>query len=215
MVNVSRLTIVLTVLAYFLSLAALPYLPDQVAIHWNASGEADGFSNKWLGAFLPPLLMTFLIILMGVLPKLDPKKANYSRFQKSYRIVNAALACFFLLLHIVTLAYNLGVPVDIGRLVPVGVGALLIVLGNYMPKIKHNYFIGIRTPWTLASETVWHKTHRLGGKVFIAMGILSMLTAFWRGEMRAVLFVVIIVVGNLYLIVRSFLYEQQEQRNRS
>nr|WP_240432122.1 MULTISPECIES: SdpI family protein [Geobacillus thermoleovorans group] len=74
---------------------------------------------------------------------------------------------------------------------------------------------GIRTPWTLASETVWHKTHRLGGKVFTAMGILSMLTAFWRGEMRAVLFVVIIVVGNLYLIVRSFLYEQQEQRNRS
>ncbi|MGJ3204893.1 SdpI family protein [Geobacillus thermoleovorans] len=215
MVNVSRLTIVLTVLAYFLSLAALPYLPDQVAIHWNASGEADGFSNKWLGAFLPPLLMTFLIILMGVLPKLDPKKANYSRFQKSYRIVNAALACFFLLLHIVTLAYNLGVPVDIGRLVPIGVGVLFIVLGNYMPKIKPNYFIGIRTPWTLESEAVWNKTHRLGGKVFIAMGILSMLTAFWRGEMRAVLFVVIIVVGNLYLIVRSFLYEQQEQRNRS
>ncbi|PJW13957.1 hypothetical protein CV945_11225 [Geobacillus sp. Manikaran-105] len=215
MVNVSRLTIVLTVLAYFLSLAALPYLPDQVAIHWNASGEADGFSSKWFGALLLPVLMTVFTFLMAVLPKLDPKRENYARFQTSYRMVNAALACFFLLLHIVTLAYNLGVPVDIGQLVPVGVGALLIVLGNYMPKIKHNYFIGIRTPWTLASETVWHKTHRLGGKVFIAMGILSMLTAFWRGEMRAVLFVVIIVVGNLYLIVRSFLYEQQEQRNRS
>lgn len=159
--------------------------------------------------------MTFLIILMGVLPKFDPKKESYSRFQKSYRIVNAALACFFLLLHIVTLAYNLGVPVDVGRLVPIGVGVLFIVLGNYMPKIKPNYFIGIRTPWTLESEAVWNKTHRLGGKVFIAMGILSMLTAFWRGEMRAVLFLVIIVVGNLYLIVQSFLYEQQEQRNRS
>ncbi|ATA60365.1 hypothetical protein GS458_1923 [Geobacillus stearothermophilus] len=215
MVNVSRLTIVLTVLAYFLSLAALPYLPDQVAIHWNASGEADGFSSKWFGALLLPVLMTVFTFLMAVLPKFDPKKESYSRFQKSYRIVNAALACFFLLLHIVTLAYNLGVPVDVGRLVPIGVGVLFIVLGNYMPKIKPNYFIGIRTPWTLESEAVWNKTHRLGGKVFIAMGILSMLTAFWRGEMRAVLFLVIIVVGNLYLIVQSFLYEQQEQRNRS
>lgn len=159
--------------------------------------------------------MTFLIILMGVLPKFDPKKESYGRFQKSYRIVNAALAFFFLLLHIATLAYNLGVPVDVGRLVLIGVGVLFIVLGNYMPKIKPNYFIGIRTPWTLESEAVWNKTHRLGGKVFIVMGILSMLTAFWRGEMRVVLFLVIIVVGNLYLIVQSFLYEQQEQRNRS
>ncbi|ESU71269.1 membrane protein [Geobacillus thermopakistaniensis] len=215
MVNVSRLTIVLTVLAYFLSLAALPYLPDQVAIHWNAAGEADGFSNKWVGAFLPPLLMTGLLIFMSALPKFDPKKANYSRFQKSYRIVNAALSCFFLALHAVTLAYNLGFSIDVGAVMPLGIGGLFLVIGNYMPKIKHNYFIGIRTPWTLASETVWHKTHRLGGKVFTAMGILSMLTAFWRGEMRAVLFLVIIVVGNLYLIVRSFLYEQQEQRNRS
>ncbi|MGG2989583.1 SdpI family protein [Geobacillus stearothermophilus] len=211
----NRLAIMLTVFAYVISLAAIPYLPDQVAIHWNAAGEADGFSNKWLGAFLPPLLMTFLIILMGVLPKFDPKKESYGRFQKSYRIVNAALAFFFLLLHIATLAYNLGVPVDVGRLVLIGVGVLFIVLGNYMPKIKPNYFIGIRTPWTLESEAVWNKTHRLGGKVFIVMGILSMLTAFWRGEMRVVLFLVIIVVGNLYLIVQSFLYEQQEQRNRS
>ncbi len=80
---------------------------------------------------------------------------------------------------------------------PIGVGALLIVLGNYMPKIKPNYFIGIRTPWTLESEAVWNKTHRLGGKVFIAMGMLSMLTAFWRGEMQFVLLIVIIVFRQL------------------
>ncbi|WP_041468329.1 SdpI family protein [Geobacillus sp. C56-T3] len=215
MMKVSRLAIVLTVLAYFLSLAALPYLPDEVAIHWSASGEADGFSNKWLGAFLPPLLMTFLIMLMGVLPKFDPKKESYGRFQKSYGIVNAALACFFLLLHIATLAYNLGVSVDIGRLVPLGVGALLIVLGNYMPKIKPNYFIGIRTPWTLESETVWNKTHRLGGKVFIVMGMLLMLTAFSRGDIQFVLLMLVIVFGNLYLIVQSFLYFRKEQRKRS
>ncbi|MEW5323478.1 SdpI family protein [Geobacillus thermoleovorans] len=213
--RISRLAIVLTALAYLLSLAALPYLPDQVAIHWNASGEADGFSNKWLGAFLPPLLMTFLIILMGVLPKFDPKKESYGRFQKSYGIFNAALACFFFVLHVVTLVYNLGFPVDVGLLVPLGVGALFIVLGNYMPKIKHNYFVGIRTPWTLESETVWNKTHRFGGKVFIAMGILSMLTVFWRGEMQFALFILVIAFGNIYVIVQSFLYYQQEQRKRS
>lgn len=210
--RISRLAIVLTALAYLLSLAAIPYLPDQVAIHWNASGEADGFSNKWVGAFLPPLLMTGLLIFMRVLPKFDPKKESYGRFQKSYGIFHAALACFFLSLHIVTLAYNLGVPVDVGRLVPLGVGALFIVLGNYMPKIKHNYFIGIRTPWTLESETVWNKTHRLGGKVFIGMGVLLMLTAFLRGDIQFVLLMLVIVFGNLYLIVQSFLYFQKEQR---
>ncbi len=81
--NVSRLTIVLTVLAYFLSLAALPYLPDQVVIHWNAAGEADGFSNKWVGAFLPPLLMTGLLIFMSALPKFDPKKRQLQPLSKN------------------------------------------------------------------------------------------------------------------------------------
>ncbi|AGT32439.1 membrane protein [Geobacillus genomosp. 3] len=215
MMKSNRLAVALTVFAYVISLAAIPYLPDQVAIHWNAAGEADGFSNKWVGAFLPPLLMTGLLIFMKVLPNFDPKKANYGRFQKSYGIVNAALACFFLSLHIVTLAYNLGVPVDVGRLAPLGVGVLFIVLGNYMPKIKHNYFIGIRTPWTLESETVWNKTHRLGGKVFIGMGVLLMLTAFWRGDIQFVLLMFVIVFGNLYLIVQSFLYFRKEQRKRS
>ncbi|KJE28001.1 sdpI/YhfL family protein [Geobacillus kaustophilus] len=84
-----------------------------------------------------------------------------------------------------------------------------------MPKIKHNYFVGIRTPWTLESETVWNKTHRFGGKVFITMGILSMLTVFWRGEMQFVLFILVIAFGNIYVIVQSFLYYQQEQRKRS
>lgn len=213
--KMNRLAALLTVLAYVLSMAALPHLPEQVAIHWNASGEADGFAGKWFGAFLPPVIMTFVLALVSVVPKLDPKKANYESFQKSYGIFTAALALFLFALHIVTLAHNLGVPVDVGLVVPVGVGALFIVLGNYMPKIKHNYFVGIRTPWTLESETVWHKTHRFGGKVFVAMGVLSMLTAFWDGDWRFALFMIVLVLGNVYLIVQSFLYYKQEQRERS
>ncbi|WP_027408473.1 SdpI family protein [Anoxybacteroides tepidamans] len=212
--KINRLAIMFTVFAYILSLIAIPYLPEQVAIHWNASGVADGFAGKWFGAFLLPLLMTFIVVLMSVLPKFDPKKANYGSFQKSYSISTVALSLFFFAIHIVMLAFNLGFPVDVGLVVLVGIGALFIVLGNYMPKIKHNYFVGIRTPWTLASETVWNKTHRLGGKVFVAMGILSMLTALWHGEMQFVLFIIIIVIGNLYLLIQSYLYFQQEQRKR-
>jgi uncharacterized membrane protein len=217
MMKVSRLAIVLTVLAYLLSLAALPYLPDEVAIHWNASGEADGFSNKWFGALLPPVLMTGFIILMGVMPRFDPKKENYAKFSHVYNIFNVALIAFFLILHIVTLAYNLGFSIDMSLFVPLGIGGLFLVIGNYMPKIKHNYFIGIRTPWTIESETVWHKTHRLGGKVFIAMGILLMLTGFLpgEGEMKFVFLMLIIILGNLYLIIQSFIYFRHEQRKRS
>ena len=215
--KVSRLAIVLTVLAYLLSLAALPYLPDEVAIHWSASGEADGFSNKWFGAFLPPVVMTVLIFLLGVMPRIDPEKENYPNFQHVYNIFRAALIAFFLILHIATLAYNLGFAIDMSLFAPLGIGGLFLVIGNYMPKIKHNYFIGIRTPWTIESETVWHKTHRLGGKVFIAMGILLIVTGFWprEGEMKFVFLMLIIILGNLYIIIQSFIYFRHEQHRRS
>ncbi len=157
--------------------------------------------------------MTSIVLLMTLLPKMDPKKANYEKFKGSYNIIINVLVIFFIALHIVTLAYNLGFPVDVGLFVPIGIGVLFIVLGNYMPKLKHNYFVGIRTPWTIANETVWNKTHRIGGKVFVFMGLALMLTVFIEGIWGFILFLAVTLIGVVYLFVKSYLYFQEEQRN--
>ncbi|MCL6588144.1 MAG: SdpI family protein, partial [Anoxybacillus sp.] len=170
--------IILILCSYVLSVIAIPYLPNEVAIHWNAAGEPDGFANKWWGALLFPIFLTGIVALVIFLPKVDPRKENYEKFGNVYRIFLHALVIFLFSLHVVTLAYNVGIPVQVDVVVPIGVGGLFIVLGNYMPKIKPNYFIGIRTPWTLENEEVWQKTHRVGGKVFVIMGVLVMLTVF-------------------------------------
>ncbi|OQM45222.1 hypothetical protein B6A27_14510 [Anoxybacillus sp. UARK-01] len=207
----NRIAVILTVLSYVLSIAAIFYLPDQVATHWNAEGEVDGYSSKWFGAFLSPVLITAVVILMNVMPKMDPKRKNYESFKGSYQVILVVLVLFFFALHVVTLAYNLGFPVDVNLFVPLGIGLLFIVLGNYMPKMKPNYFIGIRTPWTLANETVWNKTHRLGGKVFVLLGMILTMTVFIEGAWRFFTFIIAVMAGVLYLVIQSYLYFRKEQ----
>ncbi|ACJ33951.1 SdpI family protein [Anoxybacillus flavithermus] len=201
--------IVLIVCSYVLSLLAIPYLPSEVAIHWNVAGEADGFVNKWCGALLFPICLTFIVALVTFLPKFDPRKENYKKFENVYRIFLHVFVLFLFSMHVVTLAYNVGFPVQVDIVVPIGVGVLFIVLGNYMPKIKPNYFIGIRTPWTLDNETVWQKTHRVGGKVFVMMGVLVMLTIFVESVWRFVLLLIIVFGGTIYLFVQSYIFSRQ------
>lgn len=135
-----------------------------MAIHWNVAGEADSFINKWWGALLFPIFLTGIVALVVFLPKVDPRKENYEKFEKVYRIFLHVFVLFLFSMYVVTLAYNIGIPVQVDVVVPIGVGMLFIAIGNYMPKIKPNYFFGIRTPWTLENEEVWQKTHRVGGK---------------------------------------------------
>ncbi|MCG3084212.1 SdpI family protein [Anoxybacillus sp. LAT_35] len=201
--------IILIACSYVLSLLAIPFLPSEVAIHWNAAGEADGFTNKWWGALLFPLFLTGITFLLIYLPKIDPRKENYEKFKNVYLIFLHVLVIFFVILHVMTLAYNVGFSVQVDIVVPIGVGVLFIVLGNYMPKIKPNYFIGIRTPWTLDNETVWQKTHRVGGKVFVMMGVLVMLTIFVESVWRFVLLLIIVFGGTIYLFVQSYIFSRQ------
>ncbi|WP_297992234.1 SdpI family protein [Anoxybacillus sp.] len=201
--------IILIVCSYVLSLLAIPYLPNEVAIHWNAAGEPDDFMNKWWGALLFPLFLTGITFLLIYLPKFDPRKENYKKFENVYHIFLHVFVIFFVILHVVTLAYNVGFSVQVDIVVPIGVGVLFIVLGNYMPKIKPNYFIGIRTPWTLDNEAVWQKTHRVGGKVFVMMGVLVMLTVFVESVWRFVLLLIIVFGGTIYLFIQSYIFSRQ------
>ncbi|MBA2877859.1 putative membrane protein [Anoxybacillus kamchatkensis] len=201
--------IILIACSYVLGLLAIPFLPDEVAIHWNVAGEADSFINKWWGALLFPIFLTGIVALVVFLPKVDPRKENYEKFEKVYRIFLHVFVLFLFSMYVVTLAYNIGIPVQVDVVVPIGVGMLFIVLGNYMPKIKPNYFFGIRTPWTLENEEVWQKTHRVGGKVFVIMGIFIMLTIFATSVWRFIFLMIIVFGGTMYLFIQSYLFSRK------
>lgn len=151
-----------------------PYLPQQVGIHWNYKGVPDDFVQKSYGAIFLPGIMLILYIITILLPKIDPKKANYQRFQDTYYLIMNVILTFLFLLQVVQIATSLG-KLNPAYVVPELVGLLFILIGNFSPKFKHNYFIGVRTPWTLASEDVWKKTHRFSGKVFVVAGVLLLL----------------------------------------
>lgn len=184
---------VLAFISPVMFLAAYSYLPESVPIHWNAQGQVDNYGSKAMAAFIffLPLL---LALMFQFLPKIDPKKQNYVKFQKYYDIFAIFFIAFFVVVNGVMLTEILKPgTLSIGLVISIGVSLMLIVLGNMMGKIKHNYFMGIKTPWTLADPDVWNKTHRVGGIMWVVIGILALITSF----ISTVIFSVILLVGAL------------------
>ena len=155
-------------------------LPERVPIHFNAQGEVNGWGPKWMNAFLLPAIGVGMYLLLLVTPLLDPKK-KIANPQKAMSAIRITIAIFFVGVYALLMAKSLDVKIDMQVWLPAGTGLFFLVFGNYMGAIKHNYFIGIRTPWTLESAEVWKKTHRLGGKVFVVGGLLMLLSAFVPG----------------------------------
>lgn len=159
-------------LLFAVSAYAWDRVPDRIPTHWNFRGEIDGYSGRAGGLLLAPVLAVGMYLLLLALPRFDPARANYASFTGPYAVIRAALTATMAGLHALLVATALGYPVDAGRWIPVGVGALFVVLGNVMGKVRPNYFVGIRTPWTLSSARSWERTHRIGGKLFVIAGIL-------------------------------------------
>jgi uncharacterized membrane protein len=196
------------------SLIVFPSLPSEMATHWGASGEPDGYMTKWWGTFFLPTFLLGLYGMLVALPKIDPKKDNYEKFSGTYNLIVLLFVIFLSLLHVGVLLFNLDYDINISMFVPVGVGILFTILGNYMPKFKHNYFVGIKTPWTLANEKVWAKTHRLGGKVFIVMGLFLIASAFLPAKQSFVILLSSTLAGVIYLFFMSYKYFKEEQNSK-
>lgn len=192
------------------SLVVYSRLPEQVPIHWNIEGEADSYAGRFQGAFMAPLLSLGLLFLLIFLPLIDPRKDNYPKFASSYRAIKTILIIFFTGIHYITLAAALGYQLDIGKFVTFFVAVLFIVMGNYMPKVRYNYFLGIRVPWTLASERVWKKTHRFGGKLFVIAGIIILLSVFLSALIRFWLVMICTMGTAIASTIYSYLIYRQE-----
>ena len=186
-----------------------PDLPEQIPTHWNAAGEVDDYTPKPWGVIVLPAAAVFSWVLMKLIPVISPKGFRTDEFQGVVNVFQVAFVSFMSIIAVLVLLAAKGVGVAIGSIVPIGVGLLFIVIGNYMGKVRKNFFIGIRTPWTLASDEVWARTHRLGGRLFMLCGALLMVTAFWQESVLVVVWIVVALA--LSLVVYSYvLYRRIE-----
>jgi uncharacterized membrane protein len=158
-----------------------------------------------------PLFLVFMWGLIRVLPAIDPRGSNYAKFGGAFEGIIVSIMLFMLVLHIVMLRAALGYPVAMQRVVPVGIGVLFVVIGNLLPRAQPNWFVGIRTPWTLSSDRVWEKTHRLGGHLFVAGGILIVLAALVMEQWAHIVLITVVVLCTATVFIYSYLEWKREQ----
>ena len=193
--------LVAAALAAMVSIWAYPRLPETVATHWNLRGVPDGYSSRFWAVALMPLVMVGMSGLLRVLPKIDPRRENYAKFIDSYWLIANVILVFLGLAHVLILANGMGYLVQVDRLLPLGVGLLFAILGKYLTRIEPNWFIGIRTPWTLSSDAVWRKTHRTGGWLFVIGGIVIATGAFApRGAFVPLFVATVLVVAGIPVV---------------
>ncbi len=195
-----KIALTFMVLSVGLSLWAVAVLPPVVPIHFNVQGEPDAHGSKFV-LLLLPAVMVATYALMTYLPKFDPYSERVRERLGTVRTVRDVTVVLFAVLNglVVLAAFR-------GRLEPwyIGlfVGLFMVLLGNYMPKLPHNWFLGVRTPWTLASERVWRKTHRLFGILFVLYGLIIGISSLLSPDAM----VVVIVGGAMLMVVAAVVY---------
>ena len=168
--------VIMLIITFLGGVLVYPSLPEKIPIHWNISGQIDQYANKsFFSAFMLPLVASGIWLLMLYVPYADPKRNKYENFEKTYRIIRISLVTFFLILYLLLLLLMSGKNIPIEKVVPGAVSILFIIIGNFMGKIRQNFFTGIRLPWTLSNEYVWNQTHRFAGRLFVLSGILSLI----------------------------------------
>ena len=198
----------MTILAWIIS---WPHLPNTIATHWSG-GTPDGYSSKLTGMLLMVGVMIGTYILLNAVPNIDPKKENYKKFSKSFTMITYSILFVLFIGNIDIIATGLGYDLRINRFSELIVGILFLVIGNYLPQCKPNFFVGIRTPWTLSNEEVWRKTHRFGGKVFIVLGIIMCISIFAPAAWRTSIVLTVVLVGVVITILYSYFAYKKEMK---
>jgi len=206
------LSLALVIASFAMTAALYSRLPHWVPTHWNARGVADGFMRKPWGPFVSPLVMAGTYLLLMVIPWISPRGYRVEKFQSVFEIIQMTILAFLFLVTVLVLLAGMGVAVPMDRAIYAGMGLLFIVLGNFMGKFTKNFFVGIRTPWTLASDEVWLRTHRLGGKLFVLAGAGLLVSALLGGGQMPLLLAVA-VAGGIPVVYSYLLYRRIEGFN--
>ena len=188
-------------------------LPDQMASHWNVNDQVDGTTPKVWGVFMMPLVTLGLMVLFLVVPNIDPLKANIAQFRDTFNVFIVLVIAFMLYIHGLTLVWNLGFTnFKMSTAMLPFMGVLFIAIGFLLRKAKRNFFIGIRTPWTLSSDYVWDKTHQLGATLFMASGALAIIGGFFGGTTSFWFLFVPLMGSSLFLVIYSYVLYRDETK---
>lgn len=197
--------LILCILSFIGHLFIYPMLPDVIPIQWSSGGEVSNWGKKYMDLVLSalPILVMFLMI---VTPNIDPRKANYAKHGHVYNMFLVGITLLLIACSWLSALAGLGYDVSIHTLIPVALGILFIAFGNRIPQIRSNYFFGIKTPWTLANDDVWRKTHRMGGILFCIMGVLFIIAAFLDNSSFVAMILTPFILGSVvFLYAYSYL----------
>lgn len=197
--------LVFTAAAVVVSIVAYPHLPERIPTHWNVTGGADGWSSRLWGAWLMPLVMALVWFILRAIPHIDPRRANYEKFSGMYDLVVILIIGFMLMTHVIVLLAATGTPIPVDTVLMATVGVFIAIMGLLIPRSHPNWFIGIRTPWTLTSDLSWERTHKLGGNLFVALGVLMVLSTFVAPQIA----IWVLVAAAIGITVFLFAYSYQ------
>jgi len=195
--------------SFIVSIYIYPQMPEKMVSHWNAQGQADGYMSKFWGLFLIPITLVGLALLFTAIPRIDPLKANIEKFRKYYDGLVVLFFIYMLSIQFHVILWNLGIKISPNIIMPISIGILFFYIGVLCENAKRNWFIGIRTPWTLSNEKVWEKTHKIGGKLFKIAGVIAFIGVFFQNY--ALFFILVPeFLAVAYTIIYSYFEYQKE-----
>jgi len=183
-----------------------------MASHWNIHGEVDGYISKFWGVFLLPFIFTALALLFVAIPRIDPLKANIEKFRKYYDGFIILFSIFWFSIYIQSILWNIGIQISPTIVFPVGFSFLFFYIGILCENVKRNWFIGIRTPWTLSNEKVWEKTHRNGAKMFKIAGLVALLGVLFQDYAFLLILIPVILIVAYTFTYSYFEYQKELKR---
>ncbi|MGE5590669.1 MAG: SdpI family protein [Bacillota bacterium] len=186
------------------SLFVAARIREPIPLHWNWAGQVDRTAPALAAVLELSALSVGLYVLLAVAPRLDPRWSNYERFRPTWRLFRWTFVLLMVVLTWVPLAAGLGYALDTGKWIRFIIGALFLVLGNSLGQIKSTFLVGIRTPWTLSDDRVWQHTHRLAGRLWVAAGLLGMVTVPLSNTVGGVVFIVGLSAAVVYPVVFSY-----------
>lgn len=203
------IALLLVVVSFVIGIYVCPMLPDQVASHWDANSVVNGYMPKLVGVFLLPVILLILALLFFAIPRIDPLKKNIQSFRGYFDGFIILIFIVLILVYLQTLVWNFGILISFNLTFPIMFGLLFFYIGIMLKHSKRNWFIGIRTPWTLSSDEVWDKTHQRGGLLFQIAGIISIIGILFNGY--AIYFVLVsVIAAAIYSFVYSyFVYKKK------
>ena len=213
--TITIISITLIAIAVIAGVVLWAQLPEQMASHWNVNDQVDGTMPKFWGVFLMPLVTLGMMALFLIIPNIDPLKANIAQFRETFNVFIVLIIAFMLYIHGLTLAWSLGFTnFKMSAAMLPFMGVLFIAIGVMLRKARRNFFIGIRTPWTLSSDSVWDKTHQLGATLFMVSGALAIIGRL-LGGMAAFWFLFVPLMGStIFLVIYSYVLYQRETKGK-